>query len=152
MDVDGFGRITGFVVGYLEAKELMNRLQRLGILGRDFHSGAAVHLFKCVINLVAQFFHDGDAGRRYTVNEQGDVEIASREHFYDMREMFANLVLAGAVLWIIRLNLDGTAVGGEQEMVSGFFMRKAHGLVAAFHHFAVMVIGLGWIIFLLSAG
>jgi hypothetical protein len=140
------------MIGDLEAKKIMNGLECLGVLRCDSHPCAAVHFLEFVLNLTAQLLHDGHAGRRYVVDKHGDFEIARGKQFHDVREMFANLVLAGSVLWIIGLNFDGPAIAGQQEMMSGFFVRKAHGLVAPFHHLAMMIVGLCLIILLLRAG
>ena len=40
------------------------------------------------------------------MDEHRDVEITSREHLSHMRQVYANVISVGVVLWIIRTNLD----------------------------------------------
>ena len=56
------------------------------------------------------------------MDEHRDVEITSREHLSHMRQVHANVISGGVVLWIIRTNLDRTAVFQQQEMVRCFLV------------------------------
>ena len=125
-----FGRVTGLVVGDLEAEEGMDGLEGLGIGGGDLDFSAACRVGVEVANLAAQFGHHSSAGRCGVVDEHGDVEVAGGEALDNVGEVHANFVAGGSVFGVVGGDVDGAAGFVEAEMVGGGFVGEAHGVVA----------------------
>jgi hypothetical protein len=109
----------------------VNRLNGVGIGCGDPDDRARGRFAVFITNLVAELGHLRRAGRRRVVNKHGNVEVASGEALYDMREMHANLVAGGGVFGIVGGDVDGAAGFIQQEMVSGGLVGEAHSMVAA---------------------
>ena len=115
----------------MEAQEGVNGFEGFGVGGGDLDLGAAIGFEVAIADFAAEFGHDGGAGRVGGVDEHGDVEIAGGEELDDVREVHADLVAGGGVFGVVGGDVDYAAGLGEVEVVSGGFVGKAHGVVAA---------------------
>ena len=125
-----FGRVTGLVVGDLEAEERVDGLDGFGIGGSDLDFGAARGVGVEIADLVAEFGHHERAGRCSVVDEHGDVEVSGREAPGDVGDMHANFVAGSGVFGVVGGDVDGAAGFVEAEMVGGGLVGEAHGVVA----------------------
>lgn len=134
-------RVAGLVVSDLKAEELLNRLERLGIVSGDPDPSAPIRRLKLVVHRAAQPPQRGHPGRHPVVNQHGGVEVAGREHPGDVRQMNANQVAAGRVVRVVGLNFDRSAIWVQPEMVSSLLVGETHHLVAApIHPFVAFVV------------
>ena len=75
------------------------------------------------------------------MDEHRRFEIPGREHLRDVRQVAVNLVAAGFVFRVVRLNFNRASVLGEQEVMRGLLMREAHGMIATLFNSAVLRAG-----------
>ena len=128
------GRVARVMVNNLEEQERMDSVDCLRVV-RAQENAPAVRGFRIlVLDGIFQSSHCGKAGRRCVVDQHRRMKISRSERFGDMAQVQANLVDAGLVGRIICTNVDFPAVGIEQKMMSGLFVREAHNVVAALHY------------------
>src|SRR5262249_13198543 len=95
----------------LEPKEVMNRGNRLGVMGGDSHLGATLSVFGVVCYFAFQSLYGLHTRRRRSMNEHRDGKIASRKPTRDHRQVTTNSVLGSGIRGFVALDLDRTTVG-----------------------------------------
>lgn len=126
----------------LEAEKGVDGVEgfRVGGGDLDFSPGGGVKV--SVADFAAQPGHDRSAGRDGVMDEHRDIEIACCEALDDVGEVHADQVARRGVLGIVGGDVDEAAGFEEVEMMSGGFVGKAHGVVAAGGHCVVVGRGL----------
>src|SRR5260370_24726298 len=109
----GAERVAGLVLLDLEAKELVNRLQRLGVGGAQLDTAAALGVRVRVGHRGAQALEGGDSGRDLIVHGRRDVEIAYSKAAANLDQVPADLVAARGVLGGVGFDADLAARGAR---------------------------------------
>ena len=88
----------------------------------------------CIADIGLQTDHCRYARRVGVMNQHRRVEIAVREHTYNMVQMRSNLFDTRLIVWVICRHYNFAAIFEEMEVMCRCVMGKAHYMVAALNN------------------
>src|SRR5438552_16223231 len=130
------------MVRNLKAEELVYRVQRVLVVGRDGYTRTSRNLLQFPMQFSFKARHDTGAGHILAVNQHGRVEVAVGKHADNVLKVLANLPEARRIFEVVDPGFDKPTLLRENKVMRRLLMREAHDLVAMLFDRVVMILRL----------